>query len=73
MPGEDCVETHPDKAHAALRGDDWTVVDGSREIYNYGSDKDGAQQAASIIKTLGFSRQCTFDRSNTPLSYWLSR
>ncbi len=73
MPKEDCVETHPDKVAAVLRDDDWVVVDSGREIYNYGSDKDAAQQAASVIKTLGFSRQCTFDRSNTPLSYWLSR
>jgi hypothetical protein len=73
MPGEDCVETHPDKVEAVSRDEDWIVVDGGREIYNYGSDKDAAQQAASVIKTLGFSRQCYFDRSNTPLSYWLSR
>ena len=73
MPGEDCVETHPDKVEAVLRDDNWMVVDGGREIYNYGSDKDAAQQAASVIKSLGFSRQCYFDRSNTPLSYWLSR
>ena len=73
MPGEDCVETHPDKVAAVLRDDDWVVVDGGREIYNYGSDKDAAQQAAAVIKTLGLSRQCTFDRNNTPLAYWLSR
>jgi hypothetical protein len=73
MPSENCVETHPDKVEAVLRDDDWMVVDGGREIYNYGSDKDAAQQAAAVVKTLGFSRQCYFDRSNTPLSYWLSR
>jgi hypothetical protein len=73
MPGEDCIETHADKVAAVLRGGDWMVVDGGRKIYNYGSDKDAAQQAASVIKTLGFSRQCYFDRSNSPLSYWLSR
>jgi hypothetical protein len=73
MPDEDCVETHPDKVNAVLRDDDWMVVDGGREIYNYGSDKDAAQQAAAVIKTLGFGRQCYFDRSNTPLSFWLSR
>jgi hypothetical protein len=73
MPGEDCVDVHPDKVEAAVRDDDWMVVDGSREIYNYGSDKDSAQQATAVIKALGFNRQCYFDRSNTPLSYWLSR
>ena len=73
MPGEDCVETHPDKVEAVLRDDDWVVVDSGREIYNYGSDKDAAQQAALVIKSLGLSRQCSFDRNDTPLSYWLSR
>ena len=73
MPDEDCVETHPDKLAAVLRDDDWMVVDGGREIYNYGSDKDAAQQAAAVIKSLGLSRQCAFDRNNTPLAYWLSR
>jgi len=73
MPNENCVETQSGKVEAVLHDDDWTVSDSGREIYNYGSDKDAAQQAAMVIKTLGLSRQCYFDKSNTPLFYWLAR
>lgn len=73
MPDETCVATHPDKVRAVLRDGAWKVVDGGRELYDYGSNKDAAQQAASAVKVLGFNRQCYFDKDNTPLSYWLSR
>ena len=72
MPQENCVETHPDKVEAVLRDGDWKVVDGGREIYDYGSDQQAAQQAASAIKVLRLGRQCYFDRDNTSLSYWQS-
>jgi len=73
MPGQDCIDVHPEKVEAVLRDDDWKVVEGARAIYNYGSDKDGAVKAAAIIKSLNFSRQCFFDRANLSASYWLSR
>lgn len=73
MPGEACSDVHPDKVQAIKQDDDWKVVDGGREIYDYGSDQDGASQAATIIKSLNLSRQCFFDRANSPVSYWLSR
>jgi hypothetical protein len=73
MPGESCVDTHPDKVMAVKRDDDWKVVDGDREIFNYGSDQAGAAQAAAVIKALALSRQCYYDRANLTASYWLSR
>jgi hypothetical protein len=73
MGGEECVDVHFDHVMAINKDDDWKVVDGNREIYDYGSDKDGANQAASVIKSLALSRQCTYDRANLAVSYWLSR
>lgn len=73
MPGEDCLDVHPNKVEAVLREDDWKVVEGSREIYNYSSDQKGAVQAVSLIKSLNLNRQCFFDRANLLASYWLSR
>jgi len=73
MPGEDCVDVHADKVEVVKRDDDWSVVDGGRVIFNYGSDKDGAAQAASVIKSLGLTRQCYYDRAYPTASYWLSR
>lgn len=73
MGGEDCSNVHPDAVAAVKRDDDWKVVDGSREIYDYGSDQDGATQAAAVIKSLALSRQCYFDRADLAASYWLSR
>ncbi len=73
MKGEDCSDVHADKVQAVKRDDDWKVVDGAREIYNYGSDQEGATQAASLIRSLNLSRQCFFDRANLTASYWLSK
>lgn len=73
MGGEDCSDVHADKVLAVKQDDDWKVVDGTREIYAYGSDQGGASQAAAIIRSLNLSRQCFFDRANSSASYWLSR
>lgn len=73
MPGEDCTAVHFDAVQAVKRDDDWKVVDGAREIYDYGSDEQGAAQAAGAIRALGLARQCYFDRANLTASYWLSR
>lgn len=73
MGGEACTDVRPDKVQAVKHDDDWNVVDGEREIYAYGSDQEGASQAATIIRSLNLSRQCFFDRANSSASYWLSR
>jgi hypothetical protein len=73
MPGQECVDVHPDKVEAVRRDDDWKVVEGGREIYNYSSDNVGAAQVVRIIKSLNLGRQCFFDRANLSASYWLSR
>lgn len=73
MAGEDCSDVHPDKVAVMQRDDSWKVMDGEREIFDYGSDREGAGQAASVIKSLNLSRQCYYDRANLATSYWLSR
>ncbi|MDR3526686.1 MAG: hypothetical protein P4L57_05360 [Rhizomicrobium sp.] len=73
LPKEDCLDVHPEKVEILQRDEDWQVVEGGRAIYNYGSDRSGAAQAAGIIKSLNLSRQCFFDRANLSASYWLSR
>ena len=73
MNGEDCVDVNTDKVQAVQRDDDWKVVDGDRELYDYGSDQTGAVQAATAIKTLSLNRRCYYDKANTNLSYWLTR
>jgi len=49
------------------------VESAGRVLLDYGSDRDGANQAASMITALKLSRQCFFDRKNLAASYWLSR
>jgi hypothetical protein len=73
MSGADCTDVHPDQVTAVKRDDDWKVVDGTREIYDYGSDGQGAAEAATVIKSLALSHQCFYDRANTQTSYWLAR
>jgi hypothetical protein len=73
LSGEDCSDVHPDKVAAEQRDDSWKVVDGGREIFDYGSDREGALQAVSAIKTFNLARQCYYDRANLAASYWLTR
>jgi len=73
MPGEDCNTIDPAKAVAVKHDDDWQVESAGRVLLDYGSDRDGANQAASMITALKLSRQCFFDRKNLAASYWLSR
>lgn len=73
MPGQDCIDIHPEQVAAVHRDDDWKVADASHEIFNYGSDHDGATQAATMIKALALSHQCYYDRSDLATSYWLAR
>jgi hypothetical protein len=73
MPGQDCLDVHPENVAAVKHDDDWQVVDGDRVVFNYGSDRDGATKAVSVIKTLALSHQCYYDRANLAASYWLSR
>lgn len=73
MGGQDCTDVHPERVVAVNKDDDWKVMDGDREIFNYGSDREGAAQAAAVVKSLNLSRQCYFDRANVATSYWLSR
>jgi len=73
MAGADCSDVRPEQVAAVKRDDDWKVVDGSREIYDYGSDEQGAAEAVAVIKSLNLSHQCYFDRANTPVSYLIAR
>lgn len=73
MAGADCSDVHPEQVAAVKRDDDWKVVDGTRELYDYGSDEQGAATAAAVIKSLALSHQCFYDRANTSASYWLAR
>jgi hypothetical protein len=72
MPKEDCLAVNPDKVAAVEQDGDWKVVEGGREIFNYGSDQEAATQAAGIIKSFALNRQCFYDRSTAPQSYWLA-
>ncbi len=69
MPGEDCLEVHP-QGVAAKGG---RVLDGDRVIVDFGGDAAAAAQAASVIRTYRINRQCFVARPSDKMVYWLSR
>lgn len=73
MPNEDCSNIDPAKVVAVKHDDDWVVESAGSVLLDYGSDRNGATQAAGMITALKLSRQCFFDRKNLAASYWLSR
>jgi hypothetical protein len=73
MPGQDCVALDPANAKAEPDGDDWHVTAGGTALLDFGDDKEGAERAASVIKTYRMNRQCFIARPDSKAQYWLSR
>jgi hypothetical protein len=73
MPGEDCVDVHPANVKAAQADGAWKVLDGSNTLIDYGEDRAGAEQAASVIRTYRLSRQCFVAKPDTTMVYWLAQ
>lgn len=72
MADQDCAAVQTDKVAAVKRADHWIVAEDGRELYDYGTDSEGANQAVTQIKSLNLSRQCFYNRERLAASYWLS-
>jgi hypothetical protein len=71
--GEDCNAINPANVRAQNVGGAWKVVDGSSWLLDFGSNRDGAEQAVNIIQRYHLNRQCFVARPSPPMTYWLSR
>jgi hypothetical protein len=73
MPGQDCINFHPNQVAAAHVGGEWKVVEGSMWMLSFGPDKAGAEQAVAVIQHYNLNRQCFVARPNPPMTYWLAQ
>jgi hypothetical protein len=57
FPGEDCRSFNPAMMKALwIKG--WTIMDGNNALFQFDSDKDGADQALAILRRYGFTHSC---------------
>ncbi len=68
FPGEDCRSFNPAMTSALwIKG--WRLVDGNNALFEFGTDKDGADQALAIIKRYGFTHSCRMARGKVDFLY----
>jgi hypothetical protein len=70
---EDCITFDPNKVEAKLVNGNWTVVQGSMLMVNFGAKgQANCKKAVSVIKYYKMNSQCFVGRPNPPFQYWLS-
>lgn len=70
--GEDCIAVNPANVQARNVGGAWKVVQGNQWMLDFGSNREGAEQAVRVIQAHNLNRQCFVSRPNPPMTYWLS-
>jgi len=69
--GEDCIAFNNANIEAKQVSGSWKVVDGSSWLFDFGSKKAQAQDAAKLIKFHGFTKTCYVGRPGPSLTYLL--
>jgi hypothetical protein len=72
MPGQDCIAFNTATAQAIYNAGRWKVMDGALWLLDYGQDRAGAEDAARIIHTYAFNRECFIARPHVVMQYWLA-
>ena len=67
-----CLTMKQANVQARNVGGAWKVVQGDQWMLDFGSNREGAEQAVRVIQTHNLNRQCFVARPNPPMTYWLS-
>jgi hypothetical protein len=68
---EDCVTFNPATTTVSNIGGNWTIVDGSHMMFNFGDKRDEALKALNIIKYYRMNSSCFVGRPDPSFSYLL--
>jgi hypothetical protein len=68
---EDCVSFNPNNAQVSNVQGRWKIVDGSHWLFDFGSKKDEADLALSVIKAYGMNQSCFVGRPQPSFTYML--
>lgn len=69
MAGEDCIGFNPNTVEVKKVNGNWTVVDGSQLMFNYGTKEAEARKAVCAIKKYGFTKTCYVGRPGPSMIY----
>ncbi len=69
LRGEDCIGFDPQRIAVSQVGGHWKIVDGSHWMFDFGSKRQEAEQALTLIRRYGFTQSCFVGRPNPSFSY----
>jgi len=69
MKGEDCVGFNPHTIEVKQVQGSWKIVDGNHWMFDFGSNRDEAEQSAAIIRKYGFTQSCFVGRPGPSFTY----
>jgi hypothetical protein len=73
-PSPNCISFNPNKVTArphGLLGNKWTVVEGDKELFNFGKNGFAAEQLVAVIKNHGLEQICTIKGAAKDFRYTL--
>lgn len=68
---DDCIAFNPQQAEVKNVQSRWKIVVGSLWLLDFGSNKQEAERALSIIQNYGFNKQCFVGRPDSSMEYYL--
>ncbi len=66
---EDCIAFHPNRIAVKKINGRWKIVEGNIWLFDFGNNKDEAEQAYRIIKKYGFRYSCFVGRPHASFKY----
>lgn len=68
---EDCLSFNPNQAQVRRINNSWKIVDGNHWLFDFGNQRNQAQQALAIIKNYGMNQSCFVGRPHPSFQYLL--
>ena len=70
---QDCVGIDPGAVHLHHANGHWKLIDGSRWLFDFGTDRSAAQRALQVIVHYRMNRSCFVGRPNSSFGYLLAK
>ena len=69
LRGEDCIGFDPQRITVTQANGRWKIVDGDHWMFDFGNNRQEAEQALAVIRKYGFTQSCFVGRPQPSFSY----
>jgi hypothetical protein len=69
MPGEQCESFDPGSISLRQTGEFWSILSGTRLLFDFGNREKGAKQGMLAFRHYGFSYRCIVDSTGSSFQY----